>query len=79
MRILLYRLLGAVRLAGRLAFVGKLRGSDLSFENFRVDEGSRLAHAAALTVAEFPGVTYKPVDSDWDDGFGKDASSSCDR
>ena len=38
--------------------------SDLTqytFENFRINRGNRLAHAAALAVAENPGADYSPL------------------
>ena len=42
-----------------------------TFEQFVIGEGNRLAHAAALTVAELPGLTYNPLFLHAPPGLGK--------
>jgi chromosomal replication initiator protein len=42
-----------------------------SFEQFIIGEGNRLAHAAALTVAEMPGQAYNPLFLHAPPGLGK--------
>jgi chromosomal replication initiator protein len=42
-----------------------------SFDQFIIGDGNRLAHAAALTVAELPGQTYNPLFLHAPPGLGK--------
>ncbi|MGZ4167716.1 MAG: chromosomal replication initiator protein DnaA [Solirubrobacteraceae bacterium] len=59
--------------AGRLAATGE--PTDLNpryrFEQFVIGEGNRLAHAAALAVAELPGQAYNPLFLHAPPGMGK--------
>jgi chromosomal replication initiator protein len=44
---------------------------DLTFENFIVGPGSRVAYAAALAISELPGKTYNPLYIHGEPGTGK--------
>jgi chromosomal replication initiator protein len=50
---------------------GPLGNPKLTFEQFVIGDGNRLAHAAALTVAELPGGAYNPLYICGPPGVGK--------